>query len=317
MSKRISFYNEFILILSLLIEHLFWTMISKKIQEIERFSFSGHETFQCKSLWLKKGYDFIKEGKKFTVEDAVVDLGVGKNMVTAIRFWLRAFGMTKNDEITEIADYIFDNNDGKDPFIEDLGTLWLLHYMLVASLEASIYSLFFVVFQKEKKEFTRDQLFLFLKRKALEKGNPNWYNDNTIRKDISVLIHNYQVPDESKAFEDFLVLLIDLNLIVETEKNHYSINYEGKQRFIPDILLYAIIDQKGEDIVMSYEDLFEIALVFCLSQSELDENLRILEEKYPTYIRFTDDSGIKQLLFIRELDKNSVLDFYYERAHEA
>lgn len=292
-------------------------MLSQKIRNEKRFSFSGHETFQCKSLWLKKGYDFIKDEKKFTSEDAVVDLGVGKNMVSAIRFWLRAFGLTKNDEVTELADYIFDTENGKDPFIEDLGTLWLLHYMLVSSLEASIYSLFFVEFQKEKKEFSRDQLYLFLKRKATEKGNPNWYNDNTIRKDIGVLIHNYLVPEESKAFEDFMVLLIDLNLIIETEKKQYSINYEMKQRFIPEILLYSIIDQKGLDTVISYDELFEMALVFCLSQSELDEDLRILETKFPAYIRFMDDSGIKQLLFLNEMDKNFVLDTYYEKAHEA
>lgn len=57
-----------------------------------RYSFSGHESFYCKSLWLKKGYDFLTEGRSFLDEDAVVRLGVGKNMVTSIRYWLKAFG---------------------------------------------------------------------------------------------------------------------------------------------------------------------------------------------------------------------------------
>jgi hypothetical protein len=39
--------------------------------------FSGHETFQCRHLWLKKGYDYVKSGKSFSAEDAVVELGVG------------------------------------------------------------------------------------------------------------------------------------------------------------------------------------------------------------------------------------------------
>lgn len=126
-------------------------MLTQKIQNIQRYSFSGHETFQCKSLWLKKGYDFIKDGKKFTSDNAVVNLGVGKNMVSSIRYWMKVFGMTKNDENTLLADYLFDTNNGKDPFVEDLGTLWLLHYMLISNLEASIYPLFFIEFQKEKK----------------------------------------------------------------------------------------------------------------------------------------------------------------------
>lgn len=302
--------------MSELIEHLFWTMLSQKIQDEKRFSFSGHETFQCKSLWLKKGYDFIKEGSSFNAETAVIDLGVGKNMVSAIRYWMRAFGMTVNDEVTQIADYIFDEETGKDPFIEDLATLWLLHYMLNASIEASIYPLFFVEFQTEKKEFTREQLFTFLKRKCSEKGDPNSYNDNTIRKDIAVLLQNYVVPDESKAYEEFLVLLIDLNLIKISEKNLYSFNYEAKQRFIPEILLYAIINQNGRAKVIPYDELLEIALIFCLSQSELDEMLKVLEDKFPTIIRFTDDSGIKQLLFLNEIDEYTVLDKYYEESNE-
>jgi len=47
--------------------------------------FSGHETFHCKSLWLKKGYDFIEKEGKF-IDEASVELGVGRNMVSSIRF---------------------------------------------------------------------------------------------------------------------------------------------------------------------------------------------------------------------------------------
>ncbi len=53
---------------------------------VKRYCFSGHETFYCKSLWLKKGYDFRLGGNTFNQEDAVVKLGVGKNMVASIRF---------------------------------------------------------------------------------------------------------------------------------------------------------------------------------------------------------------------------------------
>ncbi len=47
--------------------------------------FSGHEKFHCRQFWLKKGYDFVQAGHKFSDKDAVVDLGVGKNMVGSIR----------------------------------------------------------------------------------------------------------------------------------------------------------------------------------------------------------------------------------------
>lgn len=43
-----------------------------------RYSFSGHESFHCKPLWLKKGFDHLNEGHTFLDDNAVVELGVGK-----------------------------------------------------------------------------------------------------------------------------------------------------------------------------------------------------------------------------------------------
>lgn len=68
-----------------------------------KYTFSGHESFPCKSLWLKKGYDFVVGGNDFNSPDAVITLGVGKNMVASIRFWLRAFGVTENDKKQSLA----------------------------------------------------------------------------------------------------------------------------------------------------------------------------------------------------------------------
>ena len=61
------------------------------IRNISKPIFSGHESFACKSHWLKRGYDFVNAGNNFNDDEAVVHLGVGKNMVASIRFWLKAF----------------------------------------------------------------------------------------------------------------------------------------------------------------------------------------------------------------------------------
>lgn len=83
-----------------------------------KYVFSGHESFSCKQLWLKKGYDFLVHGNNFNAPDAVIELGVGKNMVSSIRYWLRAFMLTSNDQLTPIADYIFNDENGVDPYVE-------------------------------------------------------------------------------------------------------------------------------------------------------------------------------------------------------
>ena len=281
-----------------------------------RYTFSGHESFYCKSLWLKKGYDFVKAGNSFNSEDAVVHLGVGKNMVTAIRFWLRAFGLLEEGVATKIAEYLFNNKNGKDPYIEDLGTLWFLHYKLVKNELASIYKLFFVDFHKEKNdEFTREQLQLFLKRKNAETDYANLYNENTVKRDIGVLVQNYVMPKQDRPNEDFAALLLNLNLIRQSENCNKTLyfNIKGKSELVPEIFLYAIIDDKKEEQIVSFDKLMDLALIFCLTKTELIDTILLLVEKHNKSLRYTDDGGIKQLSFLQVIDKNEILEKYYTR----
>ena len=45
---------------------------------------------------------------KFNTDVAVVELGVGKNMVNSIRFWLKSFGLLdEDDNLNEIANFLF------------------------------------------------------------------------------------------------------------------------------------------------------------------------------------------------------------------
>ncbi|MEY8590897.1 DUF4007 family protein [Butyricimonas hominis] len=281
-----------------------------------RYTFSGHESFYCKSLWLKKGYDFVNANHNFNAEDAVVHLGVGKNMVSSIRYWLRAFGLFDEGKTTDIADFLFNNEDGKDPYIEDLGTLWLLHYMLVKTELASIYKLFFVDFHKERNnEFTREQLQHFLKRKSAETAYSNLYNENTVKRDIGVLLQNYEMPKQDKQNEDFAALLLNLNLIRQSDSENKTLyfNIKGRSELVPEIFLYAIIDYKNNEQIVSFDKLMDLALIFCLSKTELIDTILLLVEKYPRLLRYTDDGGIKQLFFLKEIDKNDVLEKYYTR----
>ena len=120
-----------------------------------KYSFSGHDSFQCKQLWLKKGYDFVNEGNNFNSEEAVIQLGVGKNMVSSIRFWLKAFNIIDTKDVpTQFGRLLFDDDAGFDPFLEDEGSLWLLHYQLVKNGYSSIYYIIFNEFRKEKLFFS-------------------------------------------------------------------------------------------------------------------------------------------------------------------
>lgn len=288
-----------------------------------KYTFSGHESFPCKSLWLKKGYDFASVGYDFNAPNAVVQLGVGKNMVASIRYWFRCFGMMKDNNLTSIAHYLFDNDNGKDPFIEDLGTLWLLHFILVYSGEATLYNLFFTHFQRERKQFTKEQLRDFVARQMREDGKIKTYNENTVGKDIGVLLQNYVLPKSDRSFEDFSSMLIDLDLIHANDQKDkdrngklistYYFNIEGKREVTPDIFLYAIIKMKGNEMTVPYDTLQNVGIIFCMSDLEIIAMLKSLVNDFSDYISYSDVAGIRQIQFTKSLDGRQVLDKYYSK----
>jgi len=56
-------------------------------------SFSGHESFPLRYGWLKKCVDAVAEDAVFFArDDAMVALGVGKNMVRAVKAQWRGGG---------------------------------------------------------------------------------------------------------------------------------------------------------------------------------------------------------------------------------
>ncbi len=280
-----------------------------------RYSFSGHESFHCRSLWLKKGYDFLADGHAFNEPDAVVHLGVGKNMVAAIRFWLKAFGLTENDTLTPLAHFIFSDQDGCDRFLEDTNTLWLLHYSLIQTNIASLYRILFLEFQRERKEFDRQSLHSFIKRKCSAPEQKNVYNENTVKKDINVLLQNYVAPGSLKSLEDFSALMIGLNLIVRSEdddeKEHYSFNEIKESNIAQQVILYAILDIKGEDKTVSFDRLKELSLLFCMPLPDLINTIKSIESTGKYGIHYTDNSGIKNVQFTQDTDKYQVLSDYY------
>lgn len=275
-----------------------------------RYCFSGHETFPCKSMWLKKGYDYSVNNNKFTDPDAVIKLGVGKNMVQSIRFWLRAFGLSNDNEITEIARYLFDDIDGKDPYAEDNFTLWILHYLLVVTNISSIYRLVFVDLQREKKEFDKEQLLSFIKRKCNVPEQKNVFNENTVKTDIRVLLQNYLTPTNSKTNEEYMSLLLELGLLRENEKK-YSFNETSIEQINPLIILFALAHIAGEDKTLSFDRLQELSLIFCMPISSFLIVIRSISEQYAKEISYTDNSGIRNVQFLKKINIFEVLNRYY------
>src|SRR4051812_30371683 len=116
-------------------------------------SFGRHETFPLRFGWLTKGYrTWFAASEPFEDDEATVLLGVGKNMVSAIRYWLLAAQVAHKPrgilEPTNLGHLLL-SEEGFDPYLEDDNTIWLLHWLVASNLsEATTQFWFFNRFHK-------------------------------------------------------------------------------------------------------------------------------------------------------------------------
>ena len=105
------------------------------------YSFYKHQTFHIRDVWLHKGIKILnKDPRSLSASsNSHHELGIGKNMLDALRYWMQATGLAEpSKEIrkgpvplitTELANLIFDN----DPYFEDSVSLWLIHIKLASN----------------------------------------------------------------------------------------------------------------------------------------------------------------------------------------
>lgn len=246
--------------------------------------------------------------------DAVVHLGVGKNMVASIRFWLKAVGLLQDNELNPIADYLFNDENGQDPYIEDIGTLWLLHFMLVNTQYATIYKTTFVDYHRQRNIIEKGRLQNYIKHTCFEGTTyNNFYNDNTVKRDIGVMLHNYCTKNVGNInIEDSNSLFTPLNLICETDKDTYMFNYDTRSNLPSLIFLYALLVKFEGQNSISFDDIAELALIFCLTNNDLLNVIKKVCDLYPSEIVFSDVAGIKELQFRTTINSIDVLNRYYE-----
>lgn len=290
---------------------------------MSKYKFSGHETFQCRHFWLKKGYDFVLKEGVFKSNEALIELGVGKNMITSISHWLKAFRVTDNEsiELTDFGHYVF-GDEGKDPYLEDVGTLYLLHYNIISNFsQASIYRMTFEEFRRTRiaSEFTSEQLYDFISKRLKIEGES--FSENSLRNDIKVFLRTYQTSSKrgSKSIEDdFSSVLIDLDLIDPLQDvfingdQVFRIKYNEQKELDPLIFLYAILNAFPKEESISVRDIqAKVSDLFLCNREGTEEKLNALNES--GLLVYKQDAGRKEIQFKKELNEWTILDKYYGR----
>ena len=207
-------------------------------------SFAGHQTFAMRAGWLKKGLDAIQNDPQFFArDDALVVLGVGKNMVTAIRHWILATDLARaigrDITATPIGRALFDD-EGFDPYLEDAATLWLLHWNGCGP-GSSWFSAAWAFNYGREWEWTRENLCENLASAAAKIGKAP--SSETLRRDVDVFLHTYAPAERTGSnSEDGLDCpLRELGLIAPNFEHHFRFAVGPKPTLPTAIFAYALL----------------------------------------------------------------------------
>ena len=158
--------------------------------------FRAHETFFIRKGWLSKGMRCVANKPDVFIardENPMDVLGIGANMVKALRYWLQAVGLTSEPEkgkraqsFTELGKLIYEH----DTYVEELGTLYLLQYCLASQdKEATAWYFFFNEFTMA--EFSREDFVAALQKYIKMRDSETEYAIRSLNDDFQCIINTY------------------------------------------------------------------------------------------------------------------------------
>ena len=297
-------------------------------------SFAGHETFTFRNGWLKKGVDRVfQDPNIFAQDDAMLTLGVGKNMVRSIRHWCLATQViregeslagprTRRLELTPLGRSLLLDN-AWDPYLEADGSLWLLHWRLATNnIRATTWYWAFNLMKEQ--EFTRDSLLDGLTRLAASR---NWsrVSESSLKADVSCFLRTYTAGKRgpaSTAEETLDCPLASLGLISaigEGGQQRYRFLNGPKTGLPAAVFCYALLESwnlrhPGQQTLSLREIVHgegSPGRVFRLDDDAVLAHLDALEELTQGRLTFSDTALTRQVVRRADITSTEILGTYY------
>lgn len=298
------------------------------MEHINNMKFRAHDSFFIRKGWLSKGLkNILADPAVFVRKDInpMDTLGLGANMVKALRYWLQAVGLTeeaksgqRRQSLTPLGQLIWDN----DQYIEEMGTLWLLHYRLATNKEdATAWFYFFNMFKPS--EFSREDFYSHISNFLWE--NEKDIAESSIEGDYNCILGTYLPriktnPNKVNPEENIDCPLGELGLIdiVDKRKRLYKKSQPKKDTLPPLILLAVILDQaKGERSVRIstiQNDVCNAGRIFNLDVILLTGLLYQLHTM--GHIKVNRTAGLDVIEILTDLDFLGCVEAYYHQINE-
>jgi len=302
--------------------------------------FAKHESFYIRDGWLFKGLKAVNDHPEiFVSSDAPERLGLGKNMVRALRFWLQASGLTEErwnnrtrvQYLTPLGNLIWN----RDPYFELDGTLWLIHHQLISSWAfATTWYWFFNHYAPTN--FTRQEFIERLSQWNIMQRQDEEREvvaEGSLKKDFDCLVHTYLADRESriKSPEDQIVSpLTVLGLLADfKEKDEDNDKFIRRYRFqsgsvttIPPLIFLYILWNRQEierpeasqvSLSVALREPMNAGRTFNIGMRAFEDLAVRLEDTNPHWaVRLTRTGGLDQLTLPR-VSSREILEEFYEQ----
>lgn len=292
--------------------------------------FRAHDTFFIRKGWLSKGMKCVNvKGDVFVAKDEnpMDVLGIGANMVKALRYWLQVVGLTEEPKngkrvqnFTPLGNSVFEN----DRYIEELGTLYLLQYKLASNKEeATAWYFFFNEFIIS--EFSRDDFVEALQKYIKMSDNGESVAPRSLNDDFTCIISTYlpryksnpgRVSPESNIDCPFGELgLVD---ILNKSKKTHKKSTPMANTINPWITLAVIVDNAGERHEIGLNELLtapgNIGRVYNLDSITMLDILYQIERLGE--IKISRTAGLDVIYIQGNKTFQECVDKYYEEINE-
>jgi hypothetical protein len=299
-------------------------------------NFAKHETFHIRDGWLHKGLQAVAASNKIFLEDEAPEiLGLGKNMVRSLRYWMQATGLSSEtihegkrvQTLTQFGQLVFQF----DPYQELDGTIWLIHYKLASNHElATTWYWFFNHYIPVN--FTQDD---FIKRLGnwitiRQKTEAHSVAEGSLRKDLSCLLNTYLPAQRSKSPEDLIESPLSALGLLSSFKGYddekgrtmrsFRLETPSTHSIPPLVFLYVLLQSQEIERPTARQVGLNVALrepanvgrIFNVGISGLESMLTKLADRFPDYrVHLSRTGGLDQLT-LPNATSEVVLEYFYE-----
>ena len=221
-----------------------------------------HGSFYIRNGWPTKIIDAVDNNTLVfspnSELEAVDNIGVGRVMIKAMRYWATAMGITSEiktqqgvaHELTPLGLLV----KQFDPYCQNVGTLWALHRNLVNDVDNAT-AWYWAFNEMGPKVFTKDS-FVGDFNSYLQK-NGGKYAKAAVEKEFDCFKNTY-VSD--KAFdinkiidEDTIPFFAPLKLIQYEGDGHFEMRRSPAKEIPPEIVLFCIVSDNQDHLEESQQ----------------------------------------------------------------